>query len=1172
LNARGARRRIAGPAWGRPFPIPRRARQEAAVKLVPKPFAKPLAIVLSLGIVYALFGFFAAPALIKRGITGYAAEPLQRRASVGEVHVNPLLLKLELKDFALAERDGRLIVGFKRLLVDFDVSSLARWAWTFSEIALEGLDLRVDIGPDGVLNLAVLLERIPKTERRPGERPPRVLLRHVVLSGGAIAFSDRSDPTPASTALQPINLELRDISTLPDHRGPYSVSARLADGGLLNWRGEVSLDPLSSHGEVNVKGVKPLTAWRFLQDELALAEPRGEFDFSARYRVAYARGAPQAVLENIQLAGRGIALTATGTTEPMLALSTIAATGGRFDLAAREIVVPSVEVRGGAVVADVDRGGTINWEKLVKARAARRTPEPDTGSSPRPWKAKVESLKVAGISLRHTDRSRAKPIRIVAKEVAVELAATVETRPGGTQVLLEGITLALTNPAVSEPDAAEPLVVFDSIALDGGTVNLDDSRAGIGRVAVTGGSVRVVRDKTGALPILGFLGGADAGRVRRELAGALQHAKKEGRPWSVALDALEVNGTRIAFSDQSFGEPVAYDVQDLRVRLNGIRSDGRKPVKFNVAMRLAQGGAFTANGDFNVAGDRINARAKLDRINLKPLQPALFSRVRAVLVSGELSADLNADYRARGGRHGLGATGAARIDNLLLNDAEGGERMIAWSSLAANGISLSLAPDDLKVDEARIAGLDSRIVVYKDRSVNLVNVITVDPGRTGGDAGSTAAPVTIGELEARFPVTVGRVLIEKGAVDFADLSLVLPFAAKVEEVEGVIQGVSTDRASRASVRLEGRVGEFGLARVNGSLRPFRPKSFLDLNVVFRNVQMPPLSPYSATFAGRRIASGRLALDLHYKIDNGTLAGDNRVVLEKFTLGERVEAPGAVSLPLDLAIALLTDSDGKIDLAMPVHGNVDDPQFSYGHLVWQAITTLLTRIVTAPFRALGALFGGGGERLESIAFDPGRTTLLPPEREKLKRVADGLARRPQLRLVAEGQYGPADRAALQQRDVALAVAARLGRPPAGGDSPEPVNVTDAKTQRALEGLFIERQSDQALSQFEAETGKSRGKEVQRVNAALALIGRGSADREFYEALLKRLSDTAQVPDAALAQLAGERARAVTGHLSTALAVPPARTEARTAAAPGSAQVRLVLDAARAAAPEKAGGKE
>src|SRR5262245_21750385 len=376
------------------------------------PYAIPLAVLLVLAVVYVLAGFFAAPVLVERGITNYVAGQLERKASVGEVRVNPLLFTLELKDFVLAERDGAPIAGFKRLLVDFELSSLARWAWTFSEITLDGLDLRADIAPDGRFNLAALLEKIP---RNPDEKPPRLLLQRVVLSAARFAFSDRSDQTPASAVGNPINLELRDISTLPDRRGAYSVNARLTDGGSFSWRGEVSLEPLVSQGEVSVKGAKPLTAWRFFQDELALVEPRGELDYSARYRVSYGEGALQATLENVQLAGRGIALTATGATEPMLELSTIAATGGRFDLAKRELVIPGIELRDGMVVTEVDPGGAINWGHLVRPRAAggtakaapveapagSGTAKPAAGSPSRPWTVKVESLRVAGIGLRH---------------------------------------------------------------------------------------------------------------------------------------------------------------------------------------------------------------------------------------------------------------------------------------------------------------------------------------------------------------------------------------------------------------------------------------------------------------------------------------------------------------------------------------------------------------------------------------------------------------------------------------------------------------------------------------------------------------------------------------------------------------------------------------------------
>ena len=1130
------------------------------------PYRRASAIAAAGVVLYLLLGFLLAPWAIQRSITGFAADTLQRKVTVGAVRFNPLLFKLEIGDFALAERDGAPIGGFRRLLVNFELSSLVRWAWTFSEITLEGLDLKADIAPDGRFNLAALLDDLPGKEPRSDSEPPRLLLQRVVLSDGAIAFSDRSDPTPASTKLGPINFELHDISTLPDRSGTYAVSARLAEGGDIGWRGEISLRPLSSQGEISVKGAKPLTAWRFLRDELGLAEPRGEVDFASRYRVAYAGGIPQATLEDLRLVGRGIVLIAIDAKRPMLELASMEVKSGRFDLAARELVIPGIVLREGMAVVDVDAEGRINWQKLVRADAGNKPATREPTAAGKPWKARVESLQVEKVGLDYTDSSRAKPIRLTAKEMTAGLAATVETRPGGVQMLLEKVALTLGRLSAGEPAPAEPLVVLDTFTIEGGTLSLEESRLGIGRVAVAGGNISVTREKNGAIPLADLLSATDAGLLRREVASAVKQAKAEGRPWRLAVDALEVSGTRIVFSDRSFGTPVQYDLQDLRARVNGLRSDGKEPIRFDFSTRLAQGGGLSANGSFRLSGDQAEARAKFDRINLKPLQPALASRARVVLASGELSGNVKAQYRLRKARHVVRVSGPLGISNLQLNEAEGGERLLAWKSLSTDSVRLSLDPDELRIGEVRVAGLGAKIVVFKDRSVNLAEAVKVqaDAGAAAAPAATPAAPATLGDTEPLFLVHIGRVDVESGAVEFADLSLALPFAANVRDLGGVVQGVSTDRESRASVRLEGRVDEHGLARVEGSLRPFRPKSFLDLGVSFRNIEMPPLSPYTVTFAGRRIASGRLALDLRYKMDNSMLSGDNRILLEKFTLGERVETPGALSLPLDLAVALLTDSQGRIDLAVPVSGNVDDPQFSYGHLIWQAIQNLLTRIVTAPFRALGALFGGGSsnENLESIAFDPGRTALLPPEREKLKRVAEGIGKRPQLRLVAEGQYSASDQAALRQRDIESAVSARLRRPTAADAMTEPVNITDARTQRALEAIFIERNSEQALDEFAGTIEKSRGKPVERANAVLGLAGRASSDRAFYEALLKRLIDTARLPDEALRQLADARARSVAGYLVKDLSVPAERVTARIGATPDEARVKLAFDVASA----------
>jgi hypothetical protein len=180
-------------------------------------------------------------------------------------------------------------------------------------------------------------------------------------------------------------------------------------------------------------------------------------------------------------------------------------------------------------------------------------------------------------------------------------------------------------------------------------------------------------------------------------------------------------------------------------------------------------------------------------------------------------------------------------------------------------------------------------------------------------------------------------------MSFADLSLVLPFATRVHALSGVVVGLGSDTASRATVKLDGRVDEFGLVKVDGALSSFHPKVFTDLTVIFRNVPVSTLTPYSATRSqGGALMAGTMNLDLEYKIDRSALMGENKVVLQQLQLGERVESPGAMRLPLDLAIAILSDSEGRIDIALPVRGNVDHPEFSYGHLVWQALVTVITR--------------------------------------------------------------------------------------------------------------------------------------------------------------------------------------------------------------------------------------
>ncbi|MCK5836562.1 MAG: DUF748 domain-containing protein, partial [Desulfobacula sp.] len=381
---------------------------------------------------------------------------------------------------------------------------------------------------------------------------------------------------------------------------------------------------------------------------------------------------------------------------------------------------------------------------------------------------------------------------------------------------------------------------------------------------------------------------------------------------------------------------------------------------------------------------------------------------------------------------------------------------------------------------------------------------------------------TASSNQAGFPVSIDSVQVENGAVDFSDLSLILPFVTRVTDLKGSISGISSVQKNRCAVQFKGRIDKYGLATVMGSLSPFAPKTFTDLKVAFQNVKMTSFSPYTATFAGRKISSGALNLNLEYKINNSELLGENSVVLDRFSLGEKVEAPNAVNLPLDLAIALLTDTQGKINVAVPVTGNLDDPKFSYGHTIWQAVTNLITKAVTAPFKALGNLFGGGSEQVDVISFNPGSHQLPPPEQEKLQKVAQALEKRPQLKLVVLGRFDTElDGKALRTEKVKRSLAEQMGQEISADQAMGPLVLDTAKTQLTLETLLEKRSGDKAVSEFQAHYKKKTAGEVQPVNP----------DTAFYQALFDELVKLEPLNKGSLQDLAQKRTEAIAKEFKT-----------------------------------------
>jgi len=799
--------------------------------------------------------------------------------------------------------------------------------------------------------------------------------------------------------------------------------------------------------------------------------------------------------------------------------------------------------------------------------------------APGVWRVSLGGFLLDGLAVGYRDAGFEAPLSAEIGNVHVAFKAQAQIRPDGPQVQVDGLGVDLSAIQLGSAAVERPILVLESIHLEGGSLDLAAQEARVSRLAFVNGRMEALRDVQGNIPLLGAFMPATSPPATPTAAavsdtvspGAIPVGKGEANmsPWKYRLDALNVSGFEVALSDQSVHPAASINLHLIQATASGLSQDLQASVPVKLSLGVREGGAFRAEGKVVPGKAKADLRLSLNSLSLKPVQPYVTQAARLTLASGVAAGSGHLVYGP-----GVNFDGGFKVSDLLLNETDGGARFLAWKQLSSD--SVRVRPEALNIEELKVDGLGAKLVIYADKSINLKKILkseatasptvmssatpstTPTPGVSAGLSHEPAhLPLAAGEKpdeKVANPgpptrMTIDRIRVENSELEFADLSLALPFGTRIHDFNGAFNGISTEPGTAAQLEFDGQVDEYGLARAVGQLNLFDPTDFMDIKVVFRNVEMTRLTPYTATFVGRKIDSGKLSLDLEYKIKSRQLLGENQIIMDKLTLGERVESPTAKNLPLDLAIAILQDSDGRIDLGLPVSGSLDDPQFSYSRIIWKAIGNIITKIVTAPFRALASLFGGNGEKLESIAFEAGEQTLTPPEKEKFKQIATILAKRPGLALTIHPTWSAdLDRPAIKEARVRRAVAEKMGLKLSPGEDPGPVSTANAKVQEALATLYAERMGADAWKSLQgkwlqANPDKNTQSGVGKLMSRLKGLMKKEAplsDAEFsalkgsdlYGLVYEQLLAKELVNDADLQTLARKRGEAIVSGLVAA----------------------------------------
>lgn len=1115
-------------------------------------------ILVGLLVFYLAFSYWAVNPLAQRILPWLAETQLASQLQVERVRFDPLALSITVDHLRLHTQDGAPLASFEQLYVDLESNGMWRRAWHFRDIRLLAPQITLDIADDGRFNWAGLLSRLNSDNKAADNTMVRLLIDHILIERGNLHYEERNRPTPFKAVLQPLGFELDGLSTLPEDRGEYSLQARFPEqGGTLRWKGELGLNPLVSTGSLEIADIKLEKLMQLVRSEDGpLVVTGGDMGAHLSYQFAMVKDKaepfPQARVENLELMVEQLTVALQAAGEPqanaaleqlhvdiptlifskqgntelsinqlelnarefslmrqdqkLFGLEQARVAGVDYDLGVNHIQIAEILLADGTVNTRRDQNGHLDWQQLATAVlpvAEIESEVPEASQIPSPLGFSVQQFELERWQLKHQDNGFVHPLTLVARECNLKFA--VDNESGA--VAISALHSQLGGLDLRSALYRQPVVTVSRIDLQDGAIDMRENTANLAAAVISGLRTAVLVEPDRSLNWQAILQSLPD---KNNSAGGA--AVAEAAPWRFGVERVALENARVHVEDRTMRTPLALDIENVRLELQQLTQDFSSKIPVKASLQVQQGGALHAGGKLSFAPLNADLEIKLHALALPAFSPYLNQATLLKLDSGKLQLNgkltLNTEKSLRGQFRGGFSLSQLGISEELTADS-----FISWKDISSATVQLALSPSSLHLDELHLVEPAGKFIIHEDGSMNIKRILRAPA------AGAAPAPSEepVASDADRFPVAIERISIDNADLEFADLTLRPQFGTHINALTGVINGLSSDTATTAQVELDGKVDEFGSARIRGTIQPFQATDFTDLTLAFHNLEMNRLTPYSGKFAGRRIDSGKLSVNLEYKIKQRQLMGENKFIINKLQLGERVESPDAVSLPLDLAIALLSDSNGLIDLDLPISGSLDDPQFSYGKIIWKAVVNVLTKIVTSPFRALGKLLGIDAEKMQDVGFDPGRAELAPQEQEKLKALANGMSERPGLALTLIPGFDPAaDKLALQEQATRRDVLQEMGTRLRADEQPGPVDLSNTRTQSAIARLLKER------------TGA--GSSSKTVDAVKDYFRKSKPeDLPIYSAMLDQLRATVTISDEALQKLANARVEAIHHYL-------------------------------------------
>lgn len=595
------------------------------------------------------------------------------------------------------------------------------------------------------------------------------------------------------------------------------------------------------------------------------------------------------------------------------------------------------------------------------------------------------------------------------------------SRPDGEPVLtVTNGSLNLADLAVRKPDAKEPSLTLGGLDVTGATFDLAARTIHADEIGLTAPSARVVREKDGRIDLERLF--AEAEKEGDKAARAVgdepeTDAEDAGEQpiWTATVGRFALKDGSADFRDLALANPASLGVRKLTVEVSDITTEKGATMPFSLGGGWTGGGWFSVNGGASIDPLRSSGRVKIDKLGLRPLDAYLAEETEMLIADGAVHADLAYTF-AGGETPVITVKGGTALSSLKVKTTFDDMEMAGIDRLDVRSIDFASDPGRLSVGEINLDGPRAVLHFDKEGRLNIRRALRMaeppavpaegeetaeaEPAGTGADDGEGKAEAgTAGEDEFLKTLTIGKVGMQNGAVKYRDDSTTPVYSTELSDMTLVLTDIGRTTEARPKVDFKANLGPTPLS-VTGVLNPVISPIYSDLAISVNGLELVPLTPYTLKNLAYPIEKGRLYADVKFKTEDWELDARNKFFIEQLKLGKKDKRPGAPNIPVEFGLALLQDSNGNMQLNLPISGRLDDPNFRIGGIVFQAIINLLFKALTSPFSLIGSMFGGG-EDMDFVVFQPGRAKLDSGGEEKLDTLIKAMTARPKLKLEVDG---------------------------------------------------------------------------------------------------------------------------------------------------------------------------